>query len=247
MAVAKVECTCEYCGEKFFKKKTCYNRKEADSWEEWAKKAFTECPECYGKRVKEEEAKKPLTITLELDVLTPALIFTASGNTLENKDTLKAAGYHWDYAEEGGLFGGLFSNPRRAWQKRVKLKAVLDSEEAPEEIVQAFREMDELGAVKKIGYSDADLAMVKNRLLDIKKTEAAKQEELNKLQKPERPECLPKGRWNEKIYGSANGYSIYVDGDKIVITADQKKELENWLDSWETYNKAVAEIEKKYK
>lgn len=54
MARATAICTCSVCGKTFEKYTVKANRREADSWEEWAKQAFTVCPECERK---EHEAK----------------------------------------------------------------------------------------------------------------------------------------------------------------------------------------------
>lgn len=65
MAEATAKCTCKTCGGTFYRFKTCFNRTDADQWEEWAAENITECNECYrnrqlAKREKEniEAAKK---------------------------------------------------------------------------------------------------------------------------------------------------------------------------------------------
>lgn len=58
MAVASVKCKCATCGKEFVYSKTCHNRKEADSFEEWAEGRFDECPECRKARwIKERDEK----------------------------------------------------------------------------------------------------------------------------------------------------------------------------------------------
>ena len=42
-----VTCTCRQCGRKFDKIKYCANRRDADSWESWAKSNITLCYECH--------------------------------------------------------------------------------------------------------------------------------------------------------------------------------------------------------
>ena len=62
MARAKAICECKVCGGRFEKiRYNCYNREQANSWEEWAVSYFDECPDCYEKRKAEElkqEAKE---------------------------------------------------------------------------------------------------------------------------------------------------------------------------------------------
>lgn len=56
MAKAIAICTCAKCGKQFEKTAVKRNRREADSWEEWAVAAYTTCPECeQAEREKEAE------------------------------------------------------------------------------------------------------------------------------------------------------------------------------------------------
>ena len=54
MARATATCTCSVCGKTFERSTIRNNRRDADSWVEWAEKAYTVCPEC---EQKEREAK----------------------------------------------------------------------------------------------------------------------------------------------------------------------------------------------
>lgn len=56
MSRATAHCVCATCGEEFTHIKDCFNRKEADSYEEWASANITECPECRRARLKRENA-----------------------------------------------------------------------------------------------------------------------------------------------------------------------------------------------
>ena len=55
MAKAVAKCTCATCGQEFTYEKTCFNRRDADSFEEWAAANITECSECREKRLREEQ------------------------------------------------------------------------------------------------------------------------------------------------------------------------------------------------
>lgn len=57
MAKATAICTCKHCGETFEKVAIKRNRREADSWEQWAADAFDVCPECERKQREEEVAR----------------------------------------------------------------------------------------------------------------------------------------------------------------------------------------------
>lgn len=58
MAKGTATCKCEKCGKTFQKSKVCFNRREADSWEEWAEEYYTICPDCYAAQKAEEMEEK---------------------------------------------------------------------------------------------------------------------------------------------------------------------------------------------
>lgn len=62
MAKATAICTCIKCNATF--KKTAYkaNRRDADSWEEWAKSYYDECPDCYKAEQQEKEIENCVEI-----------------------------------------------------------------------------------------------------------------------------------------------------------------------------------------
>ena len=55
MALARIEITCQECGKTFTHRKNCWNRDDANRYEEWAADNITICPECYGKMKRAEE------------------------------------------------------------------------------------------------------------------------------------------------------------------------------------------------
>lgn len=243
MAKAKAKCRCKYCGAEFIREKTCRNRSEAESWESWAVDKLRECPKCYGERMRKEEAEKPFTISVSVGIYPPQILLTASGNTREHKEELKSAGYHWDYVEEGGLLGFLSMTPKKAWQRTIPLEDKnLDSEEFKEFLAKEFEQIDKLGAIGKEEYTQVDLILFGQQLAEIQKKNAGKQAAIDQLEKPKRPDWLPEGRWNGRIYGSARTeISIYVDNNKISISEEQKKELLAWTSATEKFK---AEVEK---
>lgn len=55
MAIAEIKETCAECGEVFTHRKECWNRRDADSYEIWARRNVTLCPACARK---EREAQR---------------------------------------------------------------------------------------------------------------------------------------------------------------------------------------------
>lgn len=60
MAKATIEIRCAECGAIFTHSKTCYNREQANSYEEWAKDNITICPECFKAQKAAEKLSKIL-------------------------------------------------------------------------------------------------------------------------------------------------------------------------------------------
>lgn len=58
MAKATAHCVCTTCGKEFTYSKMCYNRRDADNFEEWAAAHIDECPECREKRLREEQSEE---------------------------------------------------------------------------------------------------------------------------------------------------------------------------------------------
>lgn len=54
MAIAKAQCTCSTCNQKFEYRKNCANRRAADSFESWAQENITECPDCRAARIQSQ-------------------------------------------------------------------------------------------------------------------------------------------------------------------------------------------------
>jgi hypothetical protein len=65
------------------------------------------------------------------------------------------------------------------------------------------------------------------------------------IPKPAEPEILVGHQWNRKIYGKEGNHSVYLDGNKVEITDEQAKELEQYLLARTEYGDKVNEINKK--
>ena len=59
MAKARVHLTCNKCGQEFWAEKTCYNRSDANDWEQYMERVGGTCKECWAKEKEaEREAQK---------------------------------------------------------------------------------------------------------------------------------------------------------------------------------------------
>ena len=57
MAKASVSIFCTSCGKEFKHEKICYNRDQANAYEDWARVNITLCPTCYKETMRECERK----------------------------------------------------------------------------------------------------------------------------------------------------------------------------------------------
>lgn len=248
MAIARAICTCVKCGTTFEKTATKRNREDADRWVEWARQTFDECPACYGKRMREEEAQKPLTIEVKLDPYAQMLYFVATGNTFPHKDDLKECGYRWDEEPCSGLFG-LFSTskPKKVWKKAVKF-----DEFASDRMKEELEKAKDLGADVVISISEIDMqAGMEVYRKKTKEKEAAEKESAVKeaakaaLERPVRPDFIPDGYWNGKIYGKEKyGYYIFIENKRCDISSEQRDEILEYQQKKDDYRAKIEEIEK---
>lgn len=245
MAKAIAKCRCKICGNDFEMTAVRCNRADADSWEKWAALHFFECPECYKERMRAAEAQKPFEIEMRVSVINPAIVMVAGGNTLPHKEELKAAGYRWDYEPTTGLLGELSTKvPKHAWSKTIQLNHVPDWKPAYTSLIAEARR---LGAKLKNGITDQDLVGLRD-ILDKRESKTKEMsKKVSELLKPDRPEWIPEGHWNGKIYGSnKRGYSIYVNQKKTDLTDDQYDELNRYLLEEEEYSEKLRKIKEAY-
>ena len=199
---------------------------------------FGLCTECYKKQKQEENAKLGFLIG-------GSVADTLSGKgeiqiclSLPHKEEIKALGYRWTAVDASQM--AYMRKPDMGWVK------VVPYEHLEEEKEKAFA----IGA-KEAEISDRELANQKERYQEMlseqklfrkrnkKKLEAQKQ--LADLL-PEKPECIRDGHWNEKVYGKAGRYSIYLDGNKVNISDEEAVGLEAYLGNMEKYRKKKKEL-----
>lgn len=195
------------------------------------------CRECFKKRKEEENKQMGLVLKARIPNQHPyngnytlyAEIFFL-GDTQPHKDIIKEKGYRWDYIEGREM----------SWLKEIPLD---DLESEIETIKNTFNNvkidfsLDELRESKS--YENAVYQIEEQKARDKDRLEAL--EELKK-QKPESPDIIRDKRWNYKIYGRENYYSIYLDGDKINLSNEQADILRSYLREKEVYDNKVHDI-----
>lgn len=266
MAKGTAHCHCRKCGAEFIREKVnCVNRKDANSWEEWAKKSYDLCTTCWQKQQKTKEIEDGLKAKARLespyaykgDEL-PGLVFVLYGDTYSVKDHLKDIGcvYTDDYPSEkdqfaGGLFAGLESgfNPQR-WIMRCTLDDVSQSEEKLETLGFQVEKVDQL--TLKMWVANIAYAKIQNEEKRKKKEEAEAKvaEALNKIGEiPAWPEVIREkwpnnAKWNQKVYGRKGAYKVYFDGNAVSITDEERELMLETLKKRQEWRKMKEEIEK---
>lgn len=96
MAKAKAKCTCKTCGATFTMTKTCFNRSEADSWEEWAIGRYDECTDCWKARKSKENAHIGISVRVILTGNSIILRAVKEWDFYSVKNDVKKAGFDYN-------------------------------------------------------------------------------------------------------------------------------------------------------
>lgn len=247
MAKAKAYCKCATCGAEFVQTATKRNCREADEWAAWAVEHFDECPNCFAARMRAEEEATPVTATVKIDPMFQVMYIQLSGNTRPVKDKIKELGFKWTELNEGGVLGFIsVSRPKLGWQYQVSGDVNTASASIRGKIAELREAFPELVEVN--GTSDVDFAAY----LRVSQANAGKRDELeSKLAelgpRPEKPECIPAGRWNGKLYGRSGRYSIYVDNAKIDLNDADGDAVAQYISARDDYEAKAAKIKEEAK
>jgi hypothetical protein len=119
------------------------------------------CPECWGKKQREEEAKKPITMTINCNGLLEGgrlmLEVRLSGGTINRKDEIKEMGYKWS-EEQGGIINMITcTRPTMGWGKLIPIS---DQEEAEKTLQQLNIEAKNLDAQIENGIDMPSLLLM---------------------------------------------------------------------------------------
>lgn len=63
---------------------------------------------------------------------------------------------------------------------------------------------------------------------------------MDAIPKPEKPEILDRGYWNEKVYGTERKYSIYLDDEKVRISDEEAKALKQYAKEKAAYEELIG-------
>ena len=198
------------------------------------------CKNCYKKKMEKQTESEKFTFNASvlpyIDEENGSILLTVwfSGNTMPHKDAIKSLGeYRWSERQSSCDFIDI-KKPPMCWNKIIK------SNELKNEIAKAVS----IGAESTVADSGI-FAMVNYQIaIDSQKTWIRKNEEISAIEKPSVPSVLVGHKWNQKIYGRLGNYSIYLDGNKVLITDDDAEEIKSYLQAVEEYQNKISMIKK---
>lgn len=137
-----------------------------------------------------------------------------------------------------GNWNGRFYTAKKGYRRiYVNSKELLITEENGQ-VIDRFD--------KQVENYKLQVAAIKGDENAVKQLE--KEAKIKELKEPEKPDCYPKGRWNERFYKSEKGYRrIYVDGKELLISEEDGQAIDDYLAALSEYGKAVENIKKECK
>lgn len=196
------------------------------------------CKECYKKKMEEESSKEPFnfnaTVLPYINEENGNILLNVwfSGNTKPYKDNIKSlGGFKWSERSSADDYLSLKKSPM-CWNKNIEL----------DDLKNEIQKAKSIGAESII--SDDGLFGMINYGIAIEKHKEweKKYNKIKYIKRHNVPEIIGKHDWNWKIYGKSGNYSIYLDGEKIVITDKQAEELEEYIHAEEEYKKDIQLI-----
>lgn len=202
-------------------------------------KTYGLCKECYKAHMEEQQKKEEFVFKASvLPMINDKngeirLYVWFEGNTKPYKDDIKAlGGYRWDEKQDATDFLSL-KKPGLCWGKTIDMKDL----ETEVKKAQAIGAEDAVTNVNLFSAAHCAIALEKHNEW-IKNAER-----IAAIPKPEEPEILAGHKWNQKIYGKEGNYSIFPDGQKVMITNEEAKAIREYLKNKEEYNGKVKEIQ----
>lgn len=196
------------------------------------------CRECYKTYMEEKADQQPFTFNISVlpyidqdngDILLKGWF---DGNTKSHKDEIKSlGGYRWSERHSGDELFSL-ERPPLCWNKIFSLKNLLEEIEKAKSIGAECIDTEQ-GFFATVNYQIATEKHMEWEEIHAK---------IEKIPKPSIPDILYGRRWNQKIYGKQDNYSVYPDGEKVMLTNEQATEIKEYLQNKEEYKRKVEEI-----
>lgn len=199
------------------------------------------CKDCYKAMMQEIEAYTPLGLTAQLDPLKTypfRAYFTGDAESVEDK--VEALGFFWTDIGDSDI---LSTSECMGWSCEFKSSEELG--EVIKEVKKVFPKIE-----VKFDFKEVDMALFKRlkeqeaqNEIEGKKQAAELQKKIDELEKPQRPDCYPKGIWNGKFYKAKKGYRrIYVNNKELLITEEDGQAIDRFDNQVENYKLQVAAI-----
>lgn len=196
------------------------------------------CKECYKEKMQRENEEEGLvfnaTVLPNIDERNGDILLSVwfDGDTRPYKDAIKSiGGYRWSERKSANDFFSA-TKPPLCWNKTIAFTD-LKSEVQKAVSIGAKNLTEDNGVFAMVHYETA---------IQKQKEWMEKQEKIKSIIKPVVPEILEGCGWNQKIYGKTGNYSVYLDGEKIVITDKQAEEIREYLVKRDEYKKKIEEL-----
>lgn len=199
------------------------------------------CKDCYKSMMQEIEAHSPLGLTAQLNPL-ETYPFRAyfTGDTESVEDKVEALGFFWTDIGDNDI---LSTSEFMGWSCECK---------SSEELGKVFKEVKKVfpEIEIKFDFKEVDMALFKRlkeqeaqNEVEGKKQAAELQKKIDELEKPQRPNCYPGGRWNGRFYKAKKGYRrIYVNDKEMLITEEDGQAIDDYLTALSRYEDTVAKL-----
>lgn len=195
------------------------------------------CKECYKKKMEQQNESEGLifnaTILPYINNDNGNILVNVwfSGNTKPFKDNIKSlGGYRW--CDRESLEDMFSMSDSLCWNKTINI----------EDYQNEMNKAVSIGAKVAIAKNDFYTMVSYKMAVDAQKKWKDKNSKVTEIVKPDVPDVLKGHKWNQKIYGKSGNYSVYPDGQKVMITDEQAEEIKRYLIAKEEYNKKVEEI-----
>lgn len=197
------------------------------------------CKECYKKEMQEKDRNEPFsfhaTALPYIDKKTGSILVNVwfAGNTMPHKDDIKTLKTRYSWGERKSAMDHIATTrPPLCWNTTIALDALQEEMESAKSIGAECIAL-EAGLFAEVNYQIAV-----NKHKEWEETHA----KIAAIEKPSIPDILKDHRWNQKVYGKAGNYSIYLDSKKVDISDEQASEIKSYLKQKEDYDRQILDM-----